>query len=35
MKSEQFRVGAGAIIVKDQKILLGLRGPKARDQHYK
>lgn len=34
-KQELFRVGTGAIIVKDDKILLGLRGPKARDQHYK
>lgn len=35
-KEVLFRVGTGAIIVnsKDQ-ILLGLRGPKARDQHYK
>ena len=32
----QFRIGTGAIIVnKDGDILLGLRGPKARDQHYK
>ena len=35
MKSKLFKVGTGAIIVKDQKILLGLRGPKARDQYYK
>ncbi len=35
MKNKLFRVGTGAIIVKDQKILLGLRGPKARDQHFK
>jgi len=31
-----FRIGSGAIIVnKDNQILLGLRGPKARDQHNK
>lgn len=35
-KAKTFRVGTGAIIVnKDNKILLGLRGPKARDQHNK
>ena len=33
--SKLFRVGVGAIIIKDGKLLLGLRGPKARDQHYK
>jgi 8-oxo-dGTP pyrophosphatase MutT (NUDIX family) len=33
--SKLFRVGVGAIITKDGKLLLGLRGPKARDQHYK
>src|SRR4051812_31175050 len=35
MAEQQFRVGVGAIILKEDKILLGLRGPKARDQHYK
>jgi ADP-ribose pyrophosphatase YjhB (NUDIX family) len=34
-KQQLFRVGTGAIIVKDDTILLGLRGPKARDQHNK
>ena len=34
-KQELFRVGTGAIIVKDGLFLLGLRGPKARDQHNK
>lgn len=32
----RFRIGTGAIIINDEdEILLGLRGPKARDQHYK
>lgn len=37
MKREQiFRVGVGAIIHNDKdEIIIGLRGPKARDQHYK
>ncbi len=37
MKEEMaFRIGTGAIIVNSKDcILLGLRGPKARDQHYK
>lgn len=35
MTEKLFRVGVGAIIIKDGKLLLGLRGPKARDQHYK
>ena len=35
-KQELFRVGVGAIILnEDNEVLLGLRGPKARDQHYK
>lgn len=36
MADKSFRIGTGAIIVNDDgEILLGLRGPKARDQHYK
>ncbi len=35
MEEQKFRVGVGALIIKDGNILLGLRGPKARDQHYK
>ncbi len=35
MQEQIFRVGVGALIVKDNKVLLGLRGLKARDQHYK
>ncbi|MBI2798478.1 NUDIX hydrolase [Candidatus Saccharibacteria bacterium] len=34
-KEKAFRIGTGAIIFKNGEILLGLRGPKARDQHYK
>ncbi len=35
-KEPKFRLGTGAIIINDKdEILLGLRGPKARDQHYK
>lgn len=35
-KDEIFRIGVGAIIHNNKgEVLLGLRGPKARDQHYK
>lgn len=36
MVSCLYRIGTGAVIVNSKdKILLGYRGPKARDQHYK